>query len=82
MTSLMLIHQNYDGTHKTIQVYNGKHTCNCISKEEKKSVTATNEELTLACMLYVFEEREIMGSDVSNVFIQVKHSEEEGKESV
>ena len=81
MISLMLLSQN-DGKYKGRKVYNGKPTSDWISREEKLSPTVENEALILTCMVGALEERDVVGSDLHNSFVQVNLPEAEEKERV
>ena len=50
--------------------YNGKHTRGWINNEDKSSPTVLTKSLILACSIDVYEGRDVMSMDISNVFIQ------------
>ena len=71
MISLMLLTEKKDGKMKGRQVYNGKPTREQVSKENKSSPTVMNESLIITSLVDAYEDRDVMGSDVPNAFVQV-----------
>ena len=60
-----------DGKMKGRQVYNGKPTREWVSKENKSSPTVMNEALIITSLVDAHEDRDVMGSDFPNAFVQV-----------
>ena len=51
-----------------------------MTQENKSSPTVINEALTITSMIDAHEDRDVMGSDVPNAFVQVKLPEAENGE--
>ena len=64
-------------------VFDGRKTCEWITKEDSASPTATLEGILLTVTIDAHENRDVMSADVPNAFIQTKMPEvKEGEERV
>ena len=71
MISMMLLAEKLDGRVKGRQVYNGKPTHKWVTQENKYSPTVINEALMIKSMIDAHKNRDVMGIDVPNAFVQV-----------
>ena len=70
MEALMFLTQKRNGAIKLRMVYNGKPTCDWLSREESTSTTASLENIPTTAVIGTHEEADKMSADVPNAFIQ------------
>ena len=70
--ALMFITEKKDGSIKGRMVYNGKPTCEWMSREQVASPTAATESVLLTAAIDALEDRDVMTSDIPKAFIQAE----------
>ena len=75
--ALAYLTEKRDGTIKGRTVYNGKPTRELLSKEDSASPTASLDSILLTAMIDAHEGRDVMTTDVPNVFIQTPMEQKE-----
>jgi hypothetical protein len=68
----MFLTEKRDKSIKGQMVYNGKPTCEWMSREDSTSPTAALESVMLTAIVYAKEGRDVMTCDIPNAFIQTK----------
>ena len=81
--ALMLLQEKRDKSIKGRCVYNGKPTCDWLTREDTASPTVALESVMLTAAVDAKEERDVMTSDVPNAYIQtiIPHMEK-GQERI
>ena len=68
--AMMLLSEKKDKTVKNQMVYNGKPSCEWLTREDAASPTASLESIMITGVIDAKEERDVMTADVPNAFIQ------------
>ena len=81
--AMMLLTKKRCGKIKGRMVFDGRKTCEWITKEDSASPTATLEGILLTLTIDAHENRDVMSADVPNAFIQTEMPEiKQGEERV